>query len=81
MSTNVDLFQTNHLFAYIAVHVLMRDEKEGRKEQASKDIQTIKQSNTTHPTKAVTFSKKNELPWVGLMSMYIHVAAHFSLEK
>ena len=38
----------------------MRNEKEGRSKQ------TARQSNTAHPIKAVTFSKKNELPQVGL---------------
>ena len=34
----------------VHVHVLMRDEKEGRKEGKSKKVkQTIRQSNTAHP--------------------------------
>ena len=41
---------------------LMRDEKEGRKEEASK-VKKAKQPSTP---KAVTFHKKNELPRVGL---------------
>ena len=42
------------------IHVLMRDEKEGRKKQARSN----KQQHST--PKAVTFLKKNELPQVGL---------------
>ena len=41
-------------------HVLMRDEKEGRRKQARSN----KQQHST--PKAVTFLKKNELPRVGL---------------
>ena len=43
----------------------MRDE-EGKKKEASKVKQTIRQSNTASTPKAVTFPKKNELPQVGL---------------
>ena len=45
------------------VHVLMRDEKEGRKKQARSNKQTnkAKQHSTS---KAVTFPLKNELPHV-----------------
>ena len=49
----------------IHVHVIMRDEKEGRKKQARSNEQ-IRQSNTAHSRQAVTFPKKNELPRVGL---------------
>ena len=31
------------------MHVLLRDEKEGRKEEASRVKQTTRQSNTAHP--------------------------------
>ena len=48
---------------YVHVHVLMRDEKEGRKKQARCNKQQGKQHSTP---KAVTFPKKNELPRVGL---------------
>ena len=54
-------------YCYIHVHVyntFMRD-KEGRKKEASKVIQTNKAKQHSTP-KAVTFPKKNELPWVGL---------------
>ena len=45
------------------MHVLMRDEKEGRK---GKQGQTNKAKQHSTP-KVVTFPKKNELPWwVGL---------------
>ena len=43
------------------VHVLMRDEREGRKKQARSNRNKAKQHSTP---KAVTFSKKNELPQV-----------------
>ena len=44
------------------VHVLMRDEKEGR----SKQGQTNNKAEQHSTPKAVTFPKKNELPRVGL---------------
>ena len=44
------------------VHVLMRDEKEGRKKQTNNKA---KQHSTP---KAVTFPKKNDLPQVGHFS-------------
>ena len=40
------------------MHVLMRDEKEGR----SKQCQTNNKAKQHSTTKAVTFPKKNELP-------------------
>ena len=48
------------------VHVLMKDEKEGRKKQARSNKQT-RQSNTAHPRQSL-FLGKNELhvPQVGL---------------
>ena len=46
-------------------HVLMRDEKEGRKKEASKVKQTNKAKQHSTP-KEVTFPKTNELPRVGL---------------
>ena len=51
----------------ISIYMLMRDE-EGRNKEASKVIHvltTIKAKQHSTP-KAVTFPKKNELPWVGL---------------
>ena len=51
----------------VDVHVLMRDEKEGREKQARSNEQRGKLSNIQCSTpKAVTFPKKNELPRVGL---------------
>ena len=47
----------------LCVHVLMRDEKEGRKKQACQTNNKAKQHSTP---KTVTFPKKNELPQVGL---------------
>ena len=47
------------------IHVLMRDEKEGRKKQGLTN-NTAKQHSTP---KAVTFPKKNDLPRVGLEPM------------
>ena len=53
-------------------HVLMRDEKEGRKKQGQTNNKT-KQHSTP---KAVTFAKKNELPRVG-HSTYMYTCTHF----
>ena len=50
------------VYAISVIHVLMRDEKEGRKKQGMSN----KQDKATHHTQAVTFPKKNELPQVGL---------------
>ena len=55
---------TSHSLYVYNVHVLMRDEKEGRKKQASSNKQTNKAKQHSTP-KAVTFPKKNELPQVG----------------
>ena len=49
--------------SYMYRHVLMRDEKEGRKKQARSNNNKAKQYSTP---KAVTFPNKNELPRVGL---------------
>ena len=46
----------------------MRDEKEGRKEERSKQGQTNNKAKQYSTPKAVTFPKKNELPLVGLES-------------
>ena len=48
------------------IHVLMRDETEGRKKQARSNKQQLRQSNT----QGNHFSKKNELPRVHVQ--YIH---------
>ena len=45
---------------YMYIHVLMRDEKEGRSKQGQTN-NMVKQHSTP---KAVTFPKKNELPQV-----------------
>ena len=54
----------------------MRDE-EGRKKEASKLKQTTIKAKQHSTPKAVTFPKKNELPWVGLkpttLYMYMYV--------
>ena len=52
-------------YIHTYIHVLMRDEKEGRKKEASKVKQTNKAKQHSTP-KAVTCPKKNELPQVGL---------------
>ena len=39
------------------VHVLMRDEKEGRKKETSKVKQTTRQSNTAHPRQSLFLRK------------------------
>ena len=42
----------------VIIHVfLMRDEMEGRKEEASKVIQATRQSNTTHPRQSLFLRK------------------------
>ena len=41
----------------IKVHVLMRDEKEGRKKQARSNKQTTRQSNTAHPRQSLSKKK------------------------
>ena len=50
----------------------MRDEKEGRMEQARSNKQQGKATQYTQ--EAVTFSKKNELPRVGLCTQYLLVS-------
>ena len=52
-----------YVLLYTHVHVLMREEKEGRKKQARSNNIKAKQHSTP---KGVTFPKKNELPRVGL---------------
>ena len=52
----------------MCVHV--REMKEGRKEERSKQGQTNNKAKQHSTPKAVTFPKKNELPRVGLESMY-----------
>ena len=37
------------------VHVLMRDEKEGRKKQARSNKQQLRQSNTAHPRNNIVY--------------------------
>ena len=49
------------------VHVLMRDKKE-----ASKVKHTANKAKQHSTRKAVTFPKKNELPWVGLEPTTLH---------
>ena len=48
------------------IHVLMRDEKEGKKKQARSNKQTNNKAKQHSTPKAVTSPKKNELPRVGL---------------
>ena len=54
---------------YMYVHVLMSNEKEGRKKQARSNKQQGKQHSTP---KAVAFPKKNELPRVGLKTTTLY---------
>ena len=49
------------------IHVLMRDEKEGR----SKQGQTNNKAKQHSTPKAVTFPKKNELPHVHVTSLCV----------
>ena len=67
------MYYQMHIYVYRCihtyVHVLMRDEKEGRKKQARSNQQ---QGKATQYTKAVTFPKKNELPRVGLEPMTLY---------
>ena len=51
-----------YLQSFLSIHVLMRDEKEGRSKQGQTNNKT-KQHSTP---KAVTFPKRNGLPRVGL---------------
>ena len=44
------------------IHVLMRDEKEGRKKQARSNKQT-RQSNTAHPRQSLFLRKMSCLGW------------------
>ena len=55
---------------FLHVHVLTRDEKEGRKKEASKVKPTTRQSNTAHSRQYITFPKKNKLPRVGHVHTY-----------
>ena len=45
------------------IHVLMRDEKEGRKKEASKVKQTTRQSNTARARQSLFLRKMNCLGW------------------
>ena len=55
------------LGCHVHVHVLMRDEKEGRKKRARSNKVNVQYKAKQHSTpKAVTFPKKDELPRVGL---------------
>ena len=58
-----------HVISQLHVHVLMRDEKEGRKKQARSNNNKAKQHSTP---KAVTCPKKNELLQVGLEPTTLH---------
>ena len=49
---------------YMYIHVLMRDEKEGRSKQGQTNNKAKKHSTPT----AITYPRKNELPRVGLES-------------
>ena len=64
-----------HVHVHI-LHVLMRDEKEGRKKQARSNKQqgNLKQHSTP---KAVTFPKKNELPRVGLEPTTLYMFIYY----
>ena len=55
----------------VCIHVLMKDEKEGRSKQGQ-----INNKAKQHSTpKAVTFPKKNELPRVGLeLTTYVDLS-------
>ena len=69
-----------HLYNYIYIlyiHVLMRDEKEEKKE-VSKVKQTNKAKQHSTP-KAVTFPKKNELPRVGLEHTTLYTYMYMKL--
>ena len=48
-------------YVCMCIHVLMRDEKEGRKKQARSNKQTNNKAKQHTTPKAVTFPKKNEL--------------------
>ena len=52
----------------VHIHVLMRDEKEGRKKEASKVKQTTKQRNTAHPRQSLFLRK------MSTCTMYMYMA-------
>ena len=50
MCCNIIIYSYNiRLYIPCIVHVLMRDEKEGRKKQARLNKQQLRQRNTAHP--------------------------------
>ena len=72
--THADSF---YRYAYLYIHVLMRDER--RKEERTKQGQTNNKAKQHSTPKAVTLPKKNELPRVEFVYMYIHEYARFYL--
>ena len=58
-------------YIHVHVHVLMTDEKEGRKKHARSNKQEDKATQHTQGT----FPKKNELPKVGLESTTLYTLA------
>ena len=83
--TNTCTYKCTHahtLTMYIHVHVLIRDEKEGRKKQARSNKQTNNKAKQHSTLKTVTFPNKNELPRVGFkpMTLYIDRALYYIAE-
>ena len=56
----------------VCIHVLMKDEKEGRKKEARSNKQQFFKAKQHSTPKAVTLPKKNELPRMG-QYVYVHV--------
>ena len=50
-------------FKKVDVHVVMRDEKEGRSKQVWSNKQTTRQSNTAHPRQSLLLRKMSCLGW------------------
>ena len=51
---------------YIHLYMYVREMKERRKKERSKQGQINNKAKQHSTPKAITFPKKNELPWVGL---------------
>ena len=56
----------------------MRDEKEGRKKEASKVKQTTRQSNTAYPRQSLFLRKVSSLRW-GYIYMYMYMLCPIQL--
>ena len=75
-TSSMKLARYVHVRTCTCTYVLMRDER--RKEERNKQDQTNNKAKQHSTPKAVTFSKKNELPRVGYTGSNSPGAAHFS---